>query len=148
MEVCNPIDDALPVMWVSSVPKDKIKGRIKHNDIFKDHDNNGATSTSPGLSAVCPIIKSSAETTTPTITELVTQKDKDAFCRQVADTVRATRLMLLLRPSWRLGSHCPTLQCHTDRDTKLAQTTPPLSVTLSTTGGTPHTTVRVACTTL
>lgn len=65
-EDCNPIDDALPVMPISSTLKDEGKGRIKRGDVTDDCNNSGVTATSPGLPSVCPITTPRAETTKQT----------------------------------------------------------------------------------
>lgn len=83
----NSIDDALLVMAVSSPPKDETKGRIKANDVIEDCNNTGPNTTSLILSAVCLTTTPRVDTTTPTLTELLFERVRDAFFRQVAGKI-------------------------------------------------------------
>lgn len=85
-DVCNPVDDLLLAMMVSSQKRER-KGRLKHKDVFNDCYNNGATATHLGLPTVCPITTLKAKPTTPTVTELVTNWAKEAFCNQMEGMV-------------------------------------------------------------
>lgn len=59
---------------------------MKPNDVIGDCDNTGATTTSKENAAVCPISTQRAGTSTPTLTELVTEQAKGTFCGQVEGT--------------------------------------------------------------
>lgn len=86
-EDCNPNDDELLFMSVSSPPREKRKAFIKLRNIIENCDDTDATATSPGLLTVCPITTPKAETTTPTLTELVIEQANNAFCRQKVGTM-------------------------------------------------------------
>lgn len=74
-------------MLVSTLLKDQTKGGIKHNNVFDDGNNNGATGTDSGFPTQSPITMTRAKTTTSTLTELVTEHPKDAVWHQVLGTV-------------------------------------------------------------
>lgn len=78
-EDCNPMDDALPFMLVSFVPKDERKRRIKPNNVTVVCNNSDTTTISPGLNTISPIKTPRAETTRPALTELLKPQAKDAL---------------------------------------------------------------------
>lgn len=86
-ENCSPIYDALPVMSVSSPPRDERKSRIKLNNLIYDCHNTDITSASPILPAICITKTPNGVNTTPTLSQIVAKQAKDALCRQMTEAV-------------------------------------------------------------
>lgn len=75
-------------MSVGSPPKHETKGGIERTDFIDDREDTGATVTALRLSALFQIMTLIAETTTATLTNLLTKQSRDTLCQSVADTVK------------------------------------------------------------
>lgn len=80
-EDCNPVEGVVPVMTGGSLLEDGRQGRIKPSELIDDCDNSGITPTFTRVSAGCQVSTPGAEITTPTLTELVTERAKDTSDR-------------------------------------------------------------------
>lgn len=87
---CIPIVDTSLVMSVSTPEEHERKGRMNAKLIIDDCHDTSASSTSSGLQAICPFTNLRADTSIPTLSDLLIKKAKHDFCRQLAGKVGTT----------------------------------------------------------
>lgn len=99
---CNPLDDTLPVMSVSSPPKDDGKGRIKPKEVIDNCDDTGATATSRNCPRYAQFRRQGQRQLHQGCQKPVTEEAKEVFCRRgtsnVGTLARVTHVIFM--ESW------------------------------------------------